>query len=421
MSQLPEGWERTKLGNLTRKIVGGGTPSKNNPGYFHGDIPFMTVKDMKVSRPSETVDKISDEALQNSSAKLIEANTLIISTRMGLGKIVKTDFPVAINQDLKALLLKDSVEQSFFEYQYKSLAGFIESLGTGTTVKGIRLDTLKNIDVVVAPYEQQKRIADKLDSVLAKVEAAQARLDKIPTILKRFRQSVLAAAMSGELSSEYREDDEEFVSITSSYTAPQSWKLKSMNELSSTITSGSRGWAKYYSQTGSTFIRAQNIKTDQLLLDDVAYVDLPEKAEGKRTRIEMDDLLVTITGANVTKAARVKVELNNAYVSQHVALIKLNDQNLSPFVELYFKALNAGRGTLMELAYGAGKPGLSLKNIRSLSVAIPPIEELNTIVRMVEELFTVADAIEKQYLAAKARLDKLTQSILAKAFKGELV
>lgn len=207
MSELPSEWKIKALGDVVEKIVGGGTPSKNNETYFRGNIPFMTVKDMKISRPKGTIDNITEEALKNSSSKLIEPNTLIISTRMGLGKIVKVKFPVAINQDLKALYLSDDVYQKFFEYQYQYKAQEIEALGTGTTVKGIRLETLKKIEMVFAPLDEQKRIAEKLDNVLAKVEAAQARLDKIPAILKRFRQSVLAAATSGELTKKWREEN----------------------------------------------------------------------------------------------------------------------------------------------------------------------------------------------------------------------
>ena len=142
--------------------------------------------------------------------------------------------------------------------------------------------------------------------MLAKVDAAQTRLDKIPNILKRFRQSVLAAATSGELTKEWRGDSVER-EITDKYSAPKSWDLFIFEKLIDVVTSGSRGWAKYYSDQGSTFIRAQNINSDSLNLSDIAYVSLPEKAEGRRTKVEKDNLLITITGANVTKAARVEI------------------------------------------------------------------------------------------------------------------
>ena len=156
------------------------------------------------------------------------------------------------------------------------------------------------------------------------------------------------------------------------------------------------------------------------MINDAAYVSLPEGAEGKRTKIKKEDLLITITGANVTKCARVKIELADAYVSQHVALIRLNDAELSPFVEKALKAQNAGRKQLLGYAYGGGKPGLNLQNIKDVIIGIPSKEEQTEIVRRVEQLFAYADQLEQRVKDAQARVNHLTQSILAKAFRGEL-
>jgi type I restriction enzyme, S subunit len=148
---------------------------------------------------------------------------------------------------------------------------------------------------------------------------------------------------------------------------------------------------------------------------------LPDKSEGKRTKVGQDDLLITITGANVTKSALVEVLLDDAYVSQHVALVRLSDHKLSKFVFYWIVSIEHGRKQLQESAYGAGKPGLNLDNIRNVSLALPPLAEQQEIVRRVEALFQLADQLEARYQRAKAQVDKLQQAILAKAFRGELV
>ncbi len=194
------------------------------------------------------------------------------------------------------------------------------------------------IPIRLAPLAEQKRIADKLEAVLGRVDACRARLDRVPALLKRFRQSVLAAATSGQLTEDWRTsvdvnaqqvDHESINQLTEKYSAPESWIPRKMGSLTKLITSGSRGWADYYSSSGAVFIRAQNINSDRLVLDDVAYVSLPQKAEGKRTLVEKSNLLVTITGANVGKSAQVKVDMEEAYISQHVALLKLHDQKFA--------------------------------------------------------------------------------------------
>ncbi len=202
---------------------------------------------------------------------------------------------------------------------------------------------------------------------------------------------------------------------------PSSWRVTRLGALTALITSGSRGWAKYYSDTGSLFIRAQNINADDLNLDEIAFVRLPDRAEGLRTKVQQYDLLVTITGANVTKSALIYNPIEDAYVSQHVALVRLIDVRLSKF--LFYSVISPlhGRKQLQSAAYGQGKPGLNLDNIRNVVVGLPPLLEQQEIIRRVAALFQTADVVEARYRTAKAYVDRLTPSILAKAFSGELV
>ncbi len=169
------------------------------------------------------------------------------------------------------------------------------------------------------------------------------------------------------------------------------------------------------------FIRAQNIKTDNLILDEVAFVSLPDKTEGLRTKISKHDILITITGANVTKTALVKTDISEAYVNQHVALVRLKKTIFSEYIYLWLVSPAAGRAQLEETAYGAGIPGLNLQNIKDVDISLPPLEEQKEIVRQVDKLFALADKLETHYQKAKASIDKLSQSVLAKAFRGELV
>ena len=202
---------------------------------------------------------------------------------------------------------------------------------------------------------------------------------------------------------------------------PDQWVFANMDQLTSLVTSGSRGWAKYYSNSGSLFIRAQDINTDRLILNDVAHVKLPSKAEGQRTRVCLNDLLVTITGANVTKSAIVKSDLGEAYVSQHVALVRPVDPSIADYLYLWLLSPMHGRAKLLTEAYGAGKPGLNLDDIKEIVVSLPPLSEQQEIVRRVEDLFKLADTIENRVAAGTHLAGRLTQAMLAKAFRGELV
>ncbi|VGO17756.1 Type-1 restriction enzyme EcoKI specificity protein [Pontiella desulfatans] len=202
---------------------------------------------------------------------------------------------------------------------------------------------------------------------------------------------------------------------------PEGWVWATAEQLTTLLTSGSRGWGKYYADKGSLFIRAQDIKTDSLNLSGVAHVSLPEKAEGMRSSVENNDLLVTITGANVTKSAMVKGLDEVAYVSQHVALLKPVRNETSPFQFVWIVSPAHGRNRLEKWAYGAGKPGLSLEQVRSLPLGLPPLAEQKRIVEEVERRLSVIEEMEAAVEANLKRAARLRQSILKKAFEGKLV
>jgi type I restriction enzyme S subunit len=201
---------------------------------------------------------------------------------------------------------------------------------------------------------------------------------------------------------------------------PQGWVETTSNEVCEYITSGSRDWKKYYSDEGAIFIRTQDINKDVLNLSNVAYVKLPEKVEGKRSRVEPGDLLVTITGANVGKVAVVPDPVPEAYVSQSVGLMRLKDKRIAKFLHYYLQSEEVGRKHLLNMVYGMGRPVLSLQNLRDIRITLPPLSEQRRIVARIEELFSRIDAGVAALRHAKAQLQRYRQSVLAAAVTGQL-
>ena len=199
------------------------------------------------------------------------------------------------------------------------------------------------------------------------------------------------------------------------------WCLTTLGSQLSFLTSGSRGWAKYYAPQGDKFIRAQNLKHDQLDLQNLVYVDLPEKSEGMRTLVQIGDLLITITGANVTRTAFVASDIGTSYVSQHVALARPVQGSNTRFLYWYLVSEAAGRKQLTAHAYGAGKPGLNLENIRSVKILLPSPEEQSEIVSRLDAILSIERGVIAQINAEIARSDALRGTILRKAFTGDLV
>ena len=162
------------LGGLV-KISGGGTPSRNNDAYWGGSIPWATVKDLKDTTLSGTQETITPEGLRDSASNLIPAGSVIVATRMGLGKVVVNTIDVTINQDLKAFSCGSDLEPRYLLYFLLANASHLDSMGKGATVKGITLDVLKDLSIPLPPLPEQKRIAailDKADSIRRKRQEA---------------------------------------------------------------------------------------------------------------------------------------------------------------------------------------------------------------------------------------------------------
>lgn len=412
--KLPEGWVPCKLEDTLLKIVGGGTPSKTIPEYYQGDIPWMSVKDMNKHTLTDTVDHITPDAVKNSSTNIIPAGIPIIATRMSLGKIVTASFDSAINQDLKALFLTNDIERNFFLHWYRSQAQLIGSLGTGTTVKGIRLEVLNSLSMNLPPLAEQKIIAEKLDTLLAQVDSTKARLEKIPKILKRFRQAVIATSISGTLSGQ----DEKCKSIkvedfwSHEVIGLERWQEYTFSDVVKIIGGSQPPKAEFKYEEQDGYIRLIQIRDYR---SDNYKVFIP-LTRAKRF-VEKNDVMIGRYGPPIFQILR---GLEGAY---NVALMKavpkaevLDNDYLYWFLKNYklYNFIEAGSDRT------AGQSGVNKKHLESYPVILPPIHEQHEIVRRVEQLLSYADTIEKQVNNALARVNNLTQSILAKAFRGEL-
>jgi type I restriction enzyme S subunit len=331
---------------------------------------------------------------------------------------------------------------------------YLGGASVGTTMQNLNQSILASMPVGVPPLAEQKRIVAKVDELMALcdrleeqqqeretrhaalVRASLARFADAPTpdnlnflfhpaytiSPADLRKSILTLAVQGKLVPQDLNDElaaDTFIGLkpvheesNDGVDIPNQWALCSYRSLTTLVTSGSRGWKEFYATKGSIFVRTQNIKTDRLVLDDVAFVDLPRSMEGMRTKVLMDDILITITGANVTKAARVEEQIPEAYVSQHIALTRPRWPQMSEWLHICFISHGSARGALEQLAYG-DKPGLNLNNIRDLVIPIPPLAEQRRIVAKVEQLIVLVDALESQLAASRAISASLLSAIVA--------
>lgn len=203
--EIPKGWEWVRLGTVINSIYGGGTPDKSNPMFWDGNIKWASVKDFGDSDMylDGTIDSITEEGLDKSSSKIVKRGDFIISTRMGLGRIVISNIDVAINQDLKGIILSSFFAKKLFYHFYKSL----EIKGTGTTVKGIKQEELLNILIPFPPLAEQKRIVEKVDQLFTLVDELDSNKGDLLGAINLTRNQVLQEAIQGKLVGKNPEDE----------------------------------------------------------------------------------------------------------------------------------------------------------------------------------------------------------------------
>ena len=206
---------------------------------------------------------------------------------------------------------------------------------------------------------------------------------------------------------------------------PEEWEVKHLGELSEFITSGSRGWAAFYSETGALFIRSQNLRDGTLSFEDSQYVRPPSCAEGNRTKVTRNDLLITITGNSVGNVALVDRELAEAYISQHVGLVRLSKPEVGRYINRFLSPNSPGNKQIAQSQSGQSKPGLNLQNLRDFWIALPPTEPEH---RAIAEALSDVDALlggldrliaKKRDLKQAAMQQLLTGQTRLPGFHGE--
>ena len=205
---------------------------------------------------------------------------------------------------------------------------------------------------------------------------------------------------------------------------PEDWEVVSLGRLSDFITSGSRGWARYYADRGALFVRSQNIRDGRLDFADRQFVNPPLGSEGDRTRLKFSDFLITITGNSVGNVALVEQELGEAYISQHVGLVRLSDPSCGPYIFRFLAPGSIGNHQIFASQSGQSKPGLSLKNLQEFLVALPTVPEQRAIASALGDVDALLGGLDrliakKQGLKVAAMQQLLTGQTRLPGFSGE--
>lgn len=288
---------------------------------------------------------------------------------------------------------------------------------TGTAGQArVPRDFIENLEIPIPPIQEQARIVLKLEKLLDKVGSCQKRLEKFPVLLKRFRQSVLAAACSGRLTENWRNEtgtpettDETTIADVAEYVGGFAFKSKSF------LKSGK-----------NQVVRIGNVKPFKIdLMTSPVFIPDVIVKETKRFQLQHQDVVISMTGTKYKRdygfAAIVDETQENLFLNQRVGRLRPGKKILPMFL-LYWLQSDLFRNFFFSGETGNVNQGnVGADGIRNAPILLPSIEEQSEIVRRIDSLLDVIDQIESRYKESRAYIDKLTRSILAKAFRGELV
>lgn len=388
-NNLPKGWVECSIGEiLTAKK--GKKPASTIDEPREGYVPYILIDEMegKQIRTYTNDPKVS----------IIDETEVLLVWDGSIGKC-GSGLKGAIGSTLVGLKALGGIQTKFLEYTIRQQNNFIKETSTGTGLQHINKDFFEICKIPLPPLAEQHRIVAKLDALFEKIESNKQRLEKIPKLLKRFRQSVLAAAVNNDGEEEITKNVCEEIQI-----GPFGTQLHRHD----------------YISNGIPLVNPTHIQKGEIVPDLDLTITAEKFKELSNYHLKIGDVIMGRRG-EMARCALIGEKENGWLCGTGSLFFRPNKSKVHPQY-LYWVLSNSNTKAFLEgEAKGSTMSNLNLNIVRNIPFPLPSLEEQKEIVHRVEQLFAFADKIEARYTKAKAMLDKLPQSILAKAFRGELV
>ena len=403
---LPEGWVKTTLEYLG-KWGSGGTPNRKYKEYYEGDISWVKTGDLGEKYLFKSSEYISKLGLKNSSAKMFPKGAIVLAMYGAtIGKVSILDIEASTNQACAVIIPNENIDTEFLYYFLLSQKDIFIKKGKGGAQPNISQAIIKEHDINLPPLPEQQYLSQKLTALWDEVAQTKQRLEAISALLKQFRQSVLADAVTGRLME----------------IAPRMTKMSDIAKFQNGFAFNSEDFSK--SGEWQVF-RLGNIR-DGFLFYENKPVFISEKLAKTQEKFipKVGDSLISMTGTRFKQdygfACMVEKD-EKILVNQRVGrIIPIKDKIIPKFLNLSLRSEQFRQQFFKGETGGVNQGNVGSKHIMSISINLPTLEQQTQIVQKVETYFALADEIETQVNAALENVNLLTQSILAKAFSGEL-
>ena len=414
--ELPASWLETDLGAVAHVASGIGFPNEYQ-GHATGDIPFFKVGDISeavLNQNGRLVNGkhyVTHDVAGHLRGKPLQPGTTVFAK---IGEAIRLNRRAYVTThclvDNNVMAVKATLDESNrYIYYFLRTVQFADIL-RATTVPSLRKGDVEGMQIPLAPLPEQKRIADKLDSVLARVDACRDRLDHLPALLKRFRQSILAAATSGRLTKDWLGTRSE-----TKHSVPLQRTIQSIR----TGPFGSTLHKADYVLNGTPIINPMHIVRGQISPSSGMTVDAKTAQRLVEYQLAEGDVVIGRRGEMGRCAVVTSKEVG--WICGTGSMVLKPSAKLDPtYLQLFLSSPDTVRSLEGE-SVGSTMVNLNQKILLGLDIYYPDISEQHEIVRRVDILFAFANHLEARLATARKQVEQLTPALLAKAFRGELV
>lgn len=429
-----DGWRAARVRNVF-DVLGGGTPSTRVPEYWAGQIPWITSADIGEDLRISPRKFITRAAIDNSATNLVPKDSVIVATRVGLGKVAVADRPTCFSQDCQALLpAPETISPRFIAYQLSMATRAFLHTARGTTISGVTKKQLLDLEIRYPDLVRQRMIVDKIEELFSDLDVGVAELERAKANLAQYRAAVLKAAVEGKLTEQWRRENLDAepalelpepvrsgigakvraFPITDVDSLPSGWRFARLGDVCRTQTGGTpRRDRPDYFDGAIPWIKSGELKDGRVRAAEETISDLGV-AESSAKVFPVGTLCIALYGATVGKLGILEID---AATNQAICGISV-PPGLS--VEFLFYVLWSMRQELVAQGKGGAQPNISNAIVRDTVIPVPPPAEQVEIVNLIESALSRMGQAVSAVEAGERRAGQLRRGILGAAFSGHL-
>ncbi|WP_201320828.1 restriction endonuclease subunit S [Pseudanabaena sp. lw0831] len=453
---LPMGWEWTNLDRILSIISGEAFKKKD---YTTSGVKLLQIANVSFGEivweqqnflPEDIAYQFPEIILKENDV-VIALNRPIIGGRLKIARLKRQDTPSILYQRVGCFksIDNDLIKYFFLYGQSHIFLKYIQENLQGSDQPYINTSCLPKLTIPLAPLNEQRRIVEKVEALMARSRKAKEALDTIPKLIEQFRQSVLAAAFRGDLTADWREQnpniepasvlserirkdlyekmDQGTLSIDSKEETdkkiPKKWLWVSLSEIGKVSGGLTKNSTRNVLPLEFPYLRVANVYSNKLDLSEIKNIKIRSE-ELERVLLRKGDLLIVEGNGSLDQIGRASIwdgSIDPCLHQNHLIKVRFEPIEMSEYI-LFWLLSREGRSQIMQVASSTtGLHTLSLGKISKLQIPLIPLAEQHQIVTIIKELFDSIDRLFYQYQGAFSQLENLNQSILSKAFRGELV